>query len=136
MTEKAYIVSTDKGKIYAARLDRKECACCSAACSKKDNAFEVSNPKDMEVSQGSLVIICATKLIQVLQGVIALFFPFICAVLGYVLAPDIMSFFKKPISNDAKALFVLLFLFVSSLIVFIVTRIFPIPGKPQIVEVL
>lgn len=136
MTKKAYIVSTDNGRILAAHLDRAECAGCRAACDKKPAPFEVANPKGMAVTRGSLVLICASRLVQALQGGISLLFPFVCAVLGYMLAPAIMALFRKSISNDAKALFVLLFLFVSSLIVFILTRVFPIPGKPQIVEVL
>ena len=47
-----------------------------------------------------------------------------------------MNFFGKSISNDGKAVFVLLFLLLSSALVFAVTRKIPIPGKPEIIEVL
>lgn len=136
MTEKVLIVSMENNRILATRIEKDECASCAAGCSKKDNSFEISNPAEIKVSVGSIAIIRANKKIQAVQGIISLMFPFLCAVAGYISAPHIMSLFGKTISDDARAVFVLLFLFVSSAIVFIVTRKYPVPGKPEIAEVL
>ena len=47
-----------------------------------------------------------------------------------------MSLFGRTIHDDARAVFVLLFLVLSAAAVYIITRKFPVPGKPEIVEVL
>lgn len=136
MTEKALIMSINENKILAARFEKEECASCSAGCTKRNHAFEVVNPQNMEISSGSIVIIGANKKVQAVQGIVSLFIPFLCAIAGYFSASPIMSFFGKSISSDGKAVFVLLFLLLSSTLVFAVTRKVPIPGKPEIIEVL
>ncbi len=120
----------------AARFEKEECASCSAGCAKRNHAFEVANPHNMEISSGSIVIIGANKKVQAAQGIVSLFIPFLCAIAGYFAASPIMNFFGKSISSDGKAVFVLLFLLLSSALVFAVTRKIPIPGKPEIIEVL
>lgn len=136
MTEKALIMSADEGKILAARFEKEECASCSAGCAKKKHAFEVMNPRNMKISSGSIVIIGAGKKAQAAQGIISLLIPFLCAIAGYFLASPIMEAMGKSVSSDGKAVFVLLFLFLSSAAVFAFTRKFPLPGKPEIIEVL
>lgn len=116
--------------------EQEDCASCSAGCSKKKLCFEISNPKQLEVKKGEAVLIGASKKMQALQGAVSLLFPVACAVAGYLLAPALMPLFGKTEADDAKAVFVLLFFFLASLAVFIVTRRFPIPGKPEIIEVL
>lgn len=135
MTKKAFIVSIED-KILAADCTKDECSTCTAGCSKKHSTYEVSNPKGHDIKPGMLVIVSVSKATQALQAFISLFIPFFCSISGYVLAPKIMSLFNKTISNDAKALFVILFLFISSASVFILTRFFPMPGKLHIQETL
>ena len=49
MTEKALIMSINENKILAARFEKEECASCSAGCTKRNHAFEVVNPQNMEI---------------------------------------------------------------------------------------
>lgn len=135
MTKKAFIVSTEN-KILVADCSKDECSTCTAECNKKHTVFEVSNPKGYELKTGMTVIISVSKLTQALQAFISLFIPFFCSILGYVFAPEIMNLFGKKISDDARAIFVILFLFISSLIIFIIARFFPMPGKLHIQETL
>lgn len=135
MTKKAFIVSTEN-KILAASCSKDECSTCTAGCSKKENTFEVLNPQNYELKPGMIVIVSISKFMQAVQAFVSLFIPFICSILGYIFAPSLMKLFGKNISNDARALFVLLFLFASSAIVFIITRFFPMPGKLHIQETL
>ncbi len=136
MTERALIVSLDDSKITAMHFEKEECATCTTGCAKTRTTFEISNPKDFPLKKGSVVLIQASRKIQAVQGLCSLFIPFLCSILGYAISPALMEKFGVHISNDFRAVFVLLFLFVSSAIVFIVTRKFPVPGKPEIAEVL
>lgn len=136
MTQKALVMSVEGGIIKAMNFEKKECASCTGGCAKSKNIFEVSNPRNHAVKVGDQILIGATKKAQALQGLISLFFPFISSIMGYILAPSIMSVFGKTISSDGRAVFVLLFLFLSTAIVFVVTRKFPLPGKCEILEVL
>ncbi len=135
MTEKAIIVKIDDEKIYASYCSSEKCSACSSECEKKKTIFEVENPNHKLLKAGMSVLISASKRNQVIQGLLALFVPFLCSIIGYVSSPYIMTFFGKRISSDAKAVFVLLFLFVSSFAVFVITRKYPIPGRPEIIDV-
>ena len=81
-----------------------------------------------------MVLVAASRKSQAVQGILSLFVPFLCAVAGYVFSPAIMKIFGAEIQNDAKAVFVLLFLILSSAAVFAITRKHPMPGKPEVVE--
>jgi len=87
------------------------------------------------VVKGSVVMVGSSRKIQVIQGLLSLFIPFLCAIAGYFLGPSICGIFGKTISNDARAIFVLLFLILASAAVFVITRKHPMPGKPEILEI-
>ena len=132
-TEKALIISTEN-KIEAVHFEMEECATCTTGCAKIKNSFEVLNPFELEIKKGSVVVVSTNKKFKVLQGIFSLLIPFLCAVAGYISGPSICAFFGKTISNDARALFVLLFLALSSAVIFAITRKNPMPGKPEIVS--
>lgn len=134
MTKKMLVVSVEDNRIKTVPCEKEECSTCSMGCDKKKTIVEVLNPKNIPVKAGTLVIIGATKTAELIQGIVSLFFPFLSAVAGYFCAEPIAALFGKTISSDAKALFVLLFLLVSSAIVFIVTRKHPLPGKAVILD--
>ncbi len=136
MTEKVLIVSKEENKIFATLFQKEECENCNANCNRKNKVFEVENPRAIDVEEGDVVLISANPKIQALQGTVSLLFPFLCAILGYFISPTIMTALGRPVSEDVKAVFVLLFLFVAAFFVFFLTRRFPIPGKPEIIEVL
>lgn len=135
MEEKALIVSVEN-KIEAVHFEKEECKSCTTGCAKIKNSFELSNPNNFDIKKGSVVKVMASKKAQAIQGLLSLFIPFLCSIAGYVFGPSIAGLFGKTISNDARAVFVLLFLTLSSAAVFIITRKFPMPGKPEIVEVI
>ena len=136
MTERAYVVSVQEKHIYASLLELEDCASCHASCGKKGGCFEVANPKGMKVAQSSCVLISASRRNQALQGIVCLLLPVLLAFVGYFVCPVLTSVFGKTISADGRAGGVLLFFFASCAVVFFLTRKFPIPGKPEIVEVL
>ena len=135
MTEKALVTSTEN-TIEAVHFEKEECISCTTGCAKVKNPFEITNPKGFEIKKGSVVIVAASKKVQAVQGLCSLFIPFLSAIGGYIFSPAIMSLFGRTIHDDARAVFVLLFLVLSAAAVYIITRKFPVPGKPEIVEVL
>ena len=136
MTQKAYVVSVQQKRIFASCLETEDCASCHASCGKKGSCFEVANPKSMKVSENSRVLISAGRMAQAVQGIVCLLFPVAMAFVGYFACPLMASVFGKTISSDGRAGGVLLFFFAACALVFFLTRKFPIPGKPEIVEVL
>lgn len=135
MTEKALVTSTEN-TIEAVHFEKEECISCTTGCAKVKKSFEITNPKGFEIKKGSVVIVAASKKVQAVQGLCSLFIPFLSAIGGYIFSPAIMSLFGRTIHDDARAVFVLLFLVLSAAAVYIITRKFPVPGKPEIVEVL
>lgn len=133
MTEKVLVVSTGKA-LEAVHFEKDECAACTSGCAKLKNSFEISNPRGIEVKKGNVVLVAASRKSQAIQGILSLFVPFLCAVAGYLFSPAMMKIFRIELKNDARAVFVLLFLILSSAAVFIITRKHPLPGKPEIVE--
>ena len=136
MTEKAYVVSLKQKRIFASLASGEECSSCHASCGKRSTCFEVANPKDVKVSERSCVLIAASKKNQALQGIVCLLFPVAVAFAGYFLTPLLTAVFGRTLSPDGRAGGVLVFFFASCALVFFLTRKFPIPGKPEIVEVL
>lgn len=135
MDEKALVISIGD-KIEAVHFEKEECKSCTTGCAKIKNSFEISNPMNFEIKKGSVVLVRTSKKAQAIQGILSLFIPFLCSIVGYLLGPSIAGLFKKTISNDARAIFVLLFLVLSSAVVFVITRKKTMPGKPEIVEVI
>lgn len=136
MQEKALIISIENQQIEAIHFEKEECASCTTGCAKIKNSFEISNPQSLEIKKGSVVIIESTKKNQAIQGIVSLLIPFLSSIVGYILGPYITKLFGKTISNDERAIFVLLFLAISSTLVFIISRKFSILGKPEVVKIL
>lgn len=140
MIEKGIITSIEGKKITVLPILKDACATCTASCSKQGPDITVCNPKNLQIKKGSLVTLSASKKMQALQGIISLLFPFMCAVAGYFVAAPVMKLFGIELTatrgDGFRALFVLIFLALSSAIIFIVTRKKPLPGTPEIMEVI
>ncbi|MCR5218867.1 SoxR reducing system RseC family protein [Treponema sp.] len=134
MNKKALIVSTEN-QILVQPLLKDSCAGCTSSCEKTDIRFAVTNPMDLPVKAGSVVTLAASPISQAVQGILGLFFPIFSAIAGYFLADKIALKLNLAQGDKAKSLCVLIFLLASSLLVFIVTRLFPLPGTPQIINI-
>jgi len=135
MQEKGQVIQITNDTITVIPLISNACLSCASGCSKRGKPFVVVNPRHFAVTQGSIVKIGASKGTAALQGAIALLFPFFCAIAGFFCAKPVASLFGKTAGDGLRALFVLLFLVLSGILVFIVTRKIPFPGKPEIIEV-
>jgi positive regulator of sigma E activity len=132
MQEKGMVTQISNTVITVIPLITDACLSCTAGCAKQGKSFEVSNPLHLPVEKGSIVKIGTSKKAQNLQGIIALLFPFLCAVAGYFCAPSIASLFNKEAGDGLRAIFVLFFLLLSSLFVFLLSKFHPFAGKPEI----
>lgn len=140
MIEKGIITSIEDKKITVLPILKDACASCTSSCSKQRPEITVCNPKNLQVKKGSLVTLSTSKKMQALQGIISLLIPFMCAVAGYFVAAPVMKLFDAKFTDTRddcfRALFVLIFLALSSAAIFIVTRKKPLPGTPEITEVI
>ena len=121
MTNRAIVISADENSAQVMALPKGSCS-----------TAEHTGCADCG---GTIVKIESSKKAQAVQGLLSLLIPFACAVTGYFLAPKLMSLLGKPASDDSRAFFVLLFLFLSAAIIFTVSRKIPLPGQPQITDI-
>ena len=132
----AVVVSVQNNTISVSPVQKSGCASCTAECKQKSKAFVTANPFHYEVKTGDFVLIENSKKTQALQGIVSLLFPVASAVAGFFLAPKIAMLFGKESGDGFRAIGVLAFLLVSSLIVFISSRTFLPPERPQISSVI
>ena len=135
MTKKALILTVNP-EITAIIASKNECASCQASCSKKKNIISLSNTSNLSLKENSIVLITSEKKYQYIQGFLALLLPVILAFAGYFLANPIMSLFRASASEGIKSIFVLAFFTITCAIIFIITRFSPLPGKPQVLEII
>lgn len=111
-------------------------SCVSTDCAKQGHTFSVINKRNIEIKENSIVRIGVSKLSQCLQGLLALAFPILSAISGFILAPAAAERFTLTLSEGFQALCVLSFFLVSCLIVFIVSRSSIHVTLPEIIQVL
>ena len=134
MKENCIVTSIQNSQITVSPLSLEACASCTADCSHKGTEFTVINPHRLEVKVGSVVKIDTSRKAQALQGIVSLLIPFVAAVTLWFCAPFIAGIFGISASEGWKAACTLTGLFVSAALVLLVTRTHPLPGIPQIVE--
>lgn len=136
MAQKAIVTAIQKNTVQVLPLVKEACSACTAGCAKRGVAFVVENPHQYPVNVGNVVILESSKAAQAVQGLIALFVPFLCAIGGYFLAPCVARLMHRAVVTEAlRALCVLIFLFLSCAAIFVFTRKVPLKGRPHIVEV-
>ena len=136
MTDKALVVDIKDGIITVMPMIKSGCAGCTAECDKKSSTFPVENSLGLDVKVGSTVRLKAAKKAMMVQGLISILLPVACSVAGYFLATPICSLFGRTAGEDSKALGVLIPFMISSILVFVFTRKFKMPGTPDIAEIL
>ncbi len=135
MSRKAVVLSAEAEKLSVLPISKLECASCSSSCGKKQEAVSVSNPHNFPLHTGELVFIEVSARRQAFEGLFSLLFPFCSALLGYFVSGFVAPHFDGRAADGVRALFVLLFLFLSSAVVLFVTRLFPPAGNAEIVAV-
>ena len=136
MTQKALVTAINDGRTTVIPMLKDACSTCTSGCAKQGIAFEAKNPRNLPVKEGSVVVLAASRKMQVVQGLFALLVPFLSAVAGFFAAGPILKPFGITAGDGFKSLFVLSFLIISSALVFFITRKNPLPGTPEILEIL
>ena len=135
MSTKAVVVSVEADGLSVLPVAKLECASCSSSCSKKQELMSVTNPKHFPLQSGAVVIIELSGRRRAFEGVFSLLFPFCSAVAGYFAAAPFAARLSGRAADGMRALFVLLFLLLSSILVILITRLFPSDGRAEIVAV-
>lgn len=131
MKETCTIVAVEEEHITVAPGSLEACMSCTSDCGHKGTSFEVTNPHHFQIKPGMSVTVETKPKTQALQGILALFVPFACAVILWFCAPFLAGLLGMPVSEGFRAGCVLVGLFVPALIVFLVTRFSP-PSLPWI----
>lgn len=126
MHDKALVVSvTPEGVLVKPLLTGACINCKKSACARQGTPFLVSNPLKLTVETGSVVTLDASKAAQSFQALFALLLPIGAAIAGFLLAPE---------NEKSRAIWSIAGFILSSVIVFVVTRLFP-PQKSSITSV-
>lgn len=99
-----------------------ECAGCSSSCATCGISLTALNPKCLELKPGMTVHSNISTPLQSFLNIAALAVPMIFAVAGFFLSKPIADFFNATLTETFKAVTVLVFLFVPSIIIFAFTR--------------
>lgn len=132
MSRTAVILSVDGGSVSVLPVAKPECASCAASCGNKQEAITVSNPKGFSLKVGDVVSIETNGRRQAVEALFSLLFPFLSAVAGYFAAGPLALRFGGKSGDGIRAVAVLLFLFLSSFVVLVVTRLLPQAGRIEI----
>ncbi|MBQ0052543.1 MAG: SoxR reducing system RseC family protein [Treponema sp.] len=111
-------------------------SCTTNDCAKQGKPFSVLNKRNLPIAENSIVKIGVSRLSQCLQGISALLLPILSAIVGFLFSPVLAQRFGFEFSEGFQALTVLVFLFVPSLIVFIINRSNIHISLPEITKVL
>ncbi len=135
MQRKAVVISVDDGHATVMPIEKSECVSCSAGCKKKGEPMSVANSRNFALKVGDLVYIAASGRLQAVEGLVSLLFPFVSAVLGYFVSFPLAAKYSGAKADGVRAMFVLGFLFLSTALVFLITRFFPSKAKVEITGV-
>lgn len=138
MEQTAFIVSVSSDNSSAEVLPMITGAClsCKERCAQRGNPFTVVNKKNLELKEGSVVTISASKTAEAVQSLISLFAPVLGAVAMFFLAPLIsQTLLHREPTEGFKAMCSLAGIVVPAMIAFAVSRFKIRPAKPYIEKV-
>ncbi len=127
--KEAVVIRIEKKSIILLPIISPKCVTCHEKCLLRGGFFRAKNKKQFSLKKGNIVAVGTESTLENFLGVISLIIPVFCAFLGYFL-------FKNKAGEDIKALFSLLFLISSTLLLFILNRTLYRWYKPEILEVL
>lgn len=110
--------------------------CTSTDCAGNGKTFSVLNKHNFDLKENTIVRIRVSKLSQYVQGLAALAFPILSAVLGFILSPAISQRLGIELSEFFQALSILAFFFAACIIVFVISRSSLHITLPEIIQVL
>ena len=127
--KEAVVRRIDNNDVILSLVIAPKCITCRQKCLLRGRVFKAKNKRKLPIKKGSVVTVGTDGFYEAIWGIISLVIPIFCAFLGYFLS-------GSGASETRKAVFVLLFLFASSIVVRIISRILFRTFKPEILEIL
>ena len=127
--KEAVVKRIEKNYIILSPIIADKCINCTQKCLLRGRPFKARNKRNLSLKVGSLVSVGTTNMLEAFLGVFCLVIPVICAFLGYIIS-------KNRSSESEKAIFILIFLLSSTILLFILNRTLYSWYKPEIIEVL
>lgn len=135
-----------KNAVIVETVSSLKCVSCSQACSKKESNIAAINSRNLPLKVNSVVTISTSRKQSTFEGLFSVLFPIAMAIAGFFLSNPVFKFIqlmlkKGDVSDIAcpegfKALLVLVFFFIASLCVLLVTRSNVLLVYPEITDVL
>ncbi len=138
MIRSAFVVSVNDDNSQAQVLPMITGAClsCKEQCAQRGTPFTVSNDKNFEIKEGSIVTIATSPKAEAVQSIISLCTPILCAITAFFISPSIsMAVFHQAATEGFKAACALAGIIIPATIVFAVSRFKIRPSRPYIEKV-
>jgi hypothetical protein len=136
MKDTAVITEITDSTITVIPLITGACMSCKEGCAQRGHPFAVANPNNLDVKKGTVVKIGSSPTAAIVQGILSLLVPVICAAAGYFAATPAASLLGLTVTDAFQAGTVLICLLGSCTIVFSVSRFRIRLTKPLITEVI
>lgn len=139
MEELAKIISIEKnGIVKILCLKSSVCINCTQEkiCKFNKQFFYAKNPKNFSLKENDYVKVDCSNAAKIILGILALFFPLLCAVLGFFLSSKIAFLFNLFLSESVKFIISFLFFLVSASMIFILSKKQFHFTKPQIIQII
>ena len=127
--KEAVVRRINKNDVVLSLVIAPKCINCRQKCLLRGRTFKAKNKRKLPIKKGSVVTVGTGGFNEAIWGIVSLVIPVLCAFWGYILSGN-------DASETRKAVFVLLFLFVSSIIMSVISRILFRTFKPEIIEIL
>ncbi len=138
MIQQAVILSVkkDKKEAIVSPLITGACLSCKEGCAQRGTPFTVKNSKDLDIKEGNVVSISASKKAEGIQSVISLLLPAACAFAAFFAsAPLSLALWQAPASEGFKAACVLAGILIPGTAVLALSRFKIRPSTPFIDKV-
>ena len=137
MRDFAIVKGIEGQRIEVVSLISDACITCSSIdCAKQGKSFHVINKRNVPISENNIVRIGFPRILNGILGLISLFTPIFCSAIGFFFSPIVATKLGFELTQTTKALTVIAFFFISSALVFIISRTDLHLTHPEIIQVL
>jgi len=122
MRDNAQVIAITKtGMIEVIPFIQDACLSCAVTgCAKRGTIFTVANPHNLVLESGMMVRVSASKRHQAIQALVSILIPIICALASQFAINYYAHSTQTTVSEGIKAAILLLSLFISATLIFII----------------
>lgn len=124
MRDTAQVVGLAKaGMVEVIPIIQDACLSCSVSgCAKRGRVFTVANPSNLPIICGMMVRVGASKRHQLIQTLVSIVIPLLCAVVSQVAIRYYVAQTQLIVSEGFKAFFLLFCFFISAVVIFFISN--------------